>query len=79
MRITVVNGARRSGATEVVGTMSDSFKTEEKTVTAAGIARGEGRIPTTLEVSGRQPTSAPTRCVSSWTEHMTIFSRESTP
>jgi hypothetical protein len=37
-----------------------SLKTEEKTVTASGVARGRDRIPNNLLLDGRQPTSAPT-------------------
>ena len=42
------------------GGMFHSLKTEEKTVTASGVARGRDRIPNNLLLDGRQPTSAPT-------------------
>ena len=71
-RWTELDAAASEGST-------DSFKTEEKTVAAGDLAREEGRIPTTLEVSGRQPTSAPTRCVSDCIEQTSMYSRESTP
>ena len=51
-------GARHSGAGERWN--FHSLKTEEKTVTASGVARGRDRIPNNLLLDGRQPTSAPT-------------------
>ena len=55
---------------------SHSLKTEEKTVTDGGRARGRDRIPGDLEVGRLTAHQCTNRCVSNWIVRMTTFSRE---